>query len=187
MAQLQASNVGTISATTLSGSGASLTSLNAGNITGSWSGSRLWSGCIVNYGVYTNSTRIRLEGETTTDYTLFSWNFTKAFDSSTSDLIIEGLIPTNTDYNGSDSWFLNVNGTRRYQQTLDLTYLAQAGGMQVLQTWTGVSAGTVSISVGWASQNGSNHMPANVYNPNSSDDGRNRQQGTVFTMYEVRK
>lgn len=187
MAQLQTSNVGTLSATTLSGSGASLTGLSASNVTGSWSGARVWSGCIVNYDVYTNSSRFTVGGETANDRTIYSWTFTKAFDSSTSDLIIEGIIPTNSDYNGSDSWFINVNGTRRYQQALDLTFLVQCGGAQFLQTWTGVGTGTVNISVGWASQDGQLHTPASVYNPNSSDDGRNRQQGTVFTMYEVRK
>jgi len=184
MAQLQATTAGTVSATAFSGSGASLTALSANNVSGTWNGARLWTGCIVRTHVYTNSTRIA--PGSSSNFTLYSWSITKQFSSSESNLVINGLVPTRGDPNGGEFHFFEVNGSRRYTGINDNTNVAEAGGYDIMQIWTGIGSGTVNFAQGWAPIDGTSNLPFTVANTNSSDDGRNRQYGSVFVIYEVR-
>jgi hypothetical protein len=184
MAQLQATTAGTVSATTFSGSGASLTALSASNVSGTWNGARLWSGCVVRTHVFTNSTRTAPGASA--DATLYSWSITKQFSSSESNLVVHGLVPTRGDPNGGEYHYFSVNGSRRYTGINDNTFGAEVGGYDIMQIWTGISSGTVNFAQGWHPNDGTAQLPFSIANTNNSDDGRNRQLGSVFVIYEVR-
>ena len=46
---------------------------------------------------------------------------------------------------------------------------------------------TIKIRAGWTSVNGGTDAPFEVWNPNSSDDGRGSQQGSFLNVYEMKE
>jgi hypothetical protein len=52
--------------------------------------------------------------------------------------------------------------------------------------WTGVAAGSHTMSFGWnTADGGTNNRPFSILNPNSSDDPRNNQMVSRIVVYEV--
>jgi hypothetical protein len=183
MAQLQNTTVnGTLTATTFSGNGGSVTGLAASSFSsGQLPRSVAPSGSVIKLTTYVNDTRIAPGAQS--NYTMYSFNITK--ESSTSALIIKGTIPAHSNPNDGNYFFVDCAGSRDFTGIADNTSNSQGSGVFVLQRRTGVAAGTVTIAFGWQPLDGSANLPANAFHSNTSDDGRNRQQGSTWFVWEV--
>lgn len=143
-----------------------------------------YSGAVLKTTIYTNNTRYSF-GSAYSSYQIFSFSYTKTFANS--DLIIQAIIPCWNNYNGGCYLYVDMAGVAtRFDGITD------GGGnngdtlaVNILQKWSGVSTGTKTIGFGWATQNGEGNYPFSVMNPNNSDDGRNRQQGSTWLITEV--
>jgi len=172
-------------ATLPAASGTNLTALNATQLTsGTIPVARLPAGIIVKVSNIVFSTRTATSAATTYDLSLGS--FTKAYDSSTSDIILVGTVP----FAGADNdgLYLNIKiaSTAKYDG-IARSSSAAVGNISISQYWTGLGAGSQSVSTGWASADSSSQRPINTYCPNSTDEARNRQQSIVLIVYEVLK
>lgn len=187
MAQLKDTTVnGTLSATTFSGPGGNITGFNTSLIGSQLSQSIATSGTVINRTDYTNSTRIGLSNASS--YTIYSFNITKL--QAGSSLWIKGIMPIA----GGDAT-VTTSGVCMYvgiDGALDFTGIgadnldSQGCGVMISQLRTGIAAGTRTITIGWSSQDGSGHRLANSVNQNTSDtDARNRQNGSVITVWEI--
>jgi hypothetical protein len=172
-------------ATLPAASGTNLTALNATQLTsGTIPVARLPAGIIVKVSNIVFSTRTATSSGATYDLSLGS--FTKVYDSSTSDIILVGTVP----FAGADNdgLYLNIKiaSTAKYDGIARSSSSA-VGNISISQYWTGLGAGSQSVSTGWASADSSSQRPINVYCPNSTDEARNRQQSIVLIVYEVLK
>ena len=183
MANLTASNVGTISATTLNGGGGSLTGLNASNFTSgsAISRSNVWSRGVVYYTNYTNTSRN--DTPASGDYTLYSFTFTKQLAGTT--ILVDGLVPTHTQVNGGNYWFIGMNGSRVYDGNVDLTFGPASAGISFYKTFTGLGTGSHTVTIGWAAADGGANDPPGLVNPNSSDGSGGQQTGAQFHIWEM--
>lgn len=184
MANLTTTNVGTISATTLNGGGGSLTGLNASNFSAGSAITRanVWSRGIVFYTNYTNTTRV--DTPTASDYTLYSFTFTKQLASTT--ILLDGVVPSHTQQNGGNYWFIGMNGSRVYDGILDVTIGSSCpGGVSFYKTFTGLGTGSHTVTIGWAAIDGGANDPAGTVNPNSSDNAAGQQSGSQFHIWEM--
>lgn len=184
MANLITTGAGTVSATTFSGSGASLTGLNASNFSAGSAITRanVWSKGIVFYTNYTNDTRN--DTPSSSDYTLYSFTFTKQLASTT--ILVDGLAPSHTQVNGGNYWFIGMDGSRVYDGIIDVTIGSSCpGGVSFYRTFTGLAAGSHTVTIGWAPNEGSSNDPPGVINPNSSDNAAGQQSGSQFHIWEM--
>jgi hypothetical protein len=185
MAILQATSVtGTITATSFSGSGSSLTSLSTSQIsTGSVTRAALPSGTVINTTHYADSTRISTPSQA--NYDAFSWTVNKQIASSR--FHVMGVVPCFGETNAGNYFCITANGTRHFTGIIDKTDYV---GYQVVIVNTyidsGVNAtGNMTFSWGWSSNDGSANRPTNIINQNNNEDGRNRQQGSQFIVWEI--
>jgi hypothetical protein len=128
---------------------------------------------------------------TGSNFTLDSIAFTKEKGPDDSYLVIKGLISAWQDnntgiyYNGyidsqSTGWYSTVGISDHESGD------RYAGNNALwLQTFYGVTAGSHTYYRGVRSRDGSSNKPAVTYQNNSSDDARNRQQGSPFIVFEV--
>jgi hypothetical protein len=184
MATLQATSVtGTIVSTGFSGSGASLTSLSSSQIsTGSVNKSALPTGTVINATTYSNSSRISTPSQA--NYDAFSWTVNKI--NSSSKLHIVGIVPCFGQTNSGNYFCMTVNGTRYFTGIIDHTEYSGYHIVSVNQYITGESAtGNITIAFGWSTNDGSANRPTNIINQNNNEDGRNRQQGSQFIVWEI--
>ena len=133
---------------------------------------------------FENSTRIVTTE--TANFTIFTWTWTK--NSGSTDWLIQGLVPFQGHTNDGSNMTLTIDGTPYYTGSGEsqggVTGLSQGLVMVNLRV-TGVSAGAKSMAFGWSVNDGTSNRNFNVVNQNSSDDGRNRQQGSVFNCWEI--
>lgn len=183
MANLVTSSVGTISATTLSGSGASLTGLNASNFSAgsAITRSNVWSKGVVYYTNYTNTTRN--DTPVSADYTLFTFTFVKQLAGTT--ILLDGVCPSHTQVNGGNYWFIGMDGTRYYDGIIDQTIGPNIAGISFYRLFTGLSAATHTVTIGWAAADGGANDPPGLINPNSSDGAGGQQTGAQFHIWEM--
>lgn len=183
MALLQNTNVqGTLTATTFSGNGSSITGLAASGFTAGQLGKTLApSGTVVKFTEFVNNTRV--VASSSSNSTLFTFSVTK--DYASTKWVIKGHIPGHGNDNDGNYYFIGIDGVRDFTGIGDMTANSQGHGIVFLQTRTGISAGSRSITFGWQPNDGTANRPSNVYNQNNSDDGRNRQQGSVFHIWEI--
>ena len=135
---------------------------------------------VVGRAAYQNSTRTSF-GQVTTQDNEF-WSFTYNRQSSTSDIIISAIMPMCGDKNWPDIGdFVKIN-TFRTQRGV---YHAGRGG-SVTSPWSflcigrytaseiGSTTGNITIAFGWnrGATASTGLCPADVWNPNSVDDGR---------------
>jgi hypothetical protein len=115
------------------------------------------------------------------DYTYFSFTISKV--SSTSTLIIRGVMPAQGGNNSGAYLGIGIDGTVDYTGCA----LNDEGEQQAFfqQVRTGISSGTRTITIRQIPIDGTANQTLNVINPNSSDDARNRQQETNFIIWEM--
>ena len=185
MAQLQATSVtGTITATSFSGSGSSLTSLSVNQITtGSVTRASLPSGTVINTTHYADSNRIVTPSQA--NYDAFSWTVNKQIASSV--FHVMGVVPCFGQTNSGNYFNIVANGTRWFTGIIDQT---EYGGYHVVIINTYINSGVnttgnMTFSWGWSTNDGSANRPTNIINQNNNEDGRNRQQGSQFIVWEI--
>lgn len=114
--------------------------------------------------------------------TFMSWTLTKV--SSTSTLHFEVCIPGHGNTNSGAYFGIGIDGSVDYSGTYHADE-AQENGTYMRQIRTGISAGARTIDFRMNSLTGVDGRGIDVINPNNSDDVRNRQQGTVWTVFEI--
>lgn len=173
-------------ATLPAASGANLTALNATQLTsGTIPAARFPAGIIVKVSSIVFTTRTVPSSAATYDLSIGS--FTKTYDSSTSDIIIVGTIPCWSFDSGGGYLNTKVGSTAKYTGIAQTPVSGNIFVISVSQYWTGLGAGSQSVSTGWATANSSSVRPINTYCPNSTDDARNQQSGIELIIYEVLK
>jgi hypothetical protein len=130
---------------------------------------------------YQDSTRQVTSVQVATDY--YTWTMTK--QSSTSLLIIDGIVPYANATNDGFYLGMGIDGSYNFTGIACSNPGAADNIVRILQVRTGISAGTRTITFRQASADGSANQPMNILNFNSSEDGRNRQSGSQFVLYEI--
>ncbi len=149
-----------------------------------------YSGAIIGYQHYQNSTRTTLSA--TTSYTLWSGiSYTKKV--SASKLIIVGQLVFSNAYSyNMGYWWKIGNSGNRYDSIFQCHYPSDASraasvkiGWFINGEYSTTDTGSQAISIGWASVNGGSDNPATIWNPNASDDARSQQHSSDLTIWEV--
>jgi len=141
-------------------------------------------GHITNSGVFINRTRIVTSSAVSSNY--FNFTYSKQGGTSTT-LIIDAVIPTWNSDSDMAAYFIDIDGTKKYTGIqANCNGANGSANIQVLQFWTGLASGSRTITFGQSSANGTSNRPANVINPNTSDDGR-FSTGTVFLIHEIQQ
>ena len=189
MATLQNTTVtGTLAATTFSGPGGDINGFNTSIITSQLPAVVATSGTVVNRTDYNNATRIGLTSSANDQ--VFSFTITKL--QTASSLWIKGIIPMGgEDANVTNSgicWYIAIDGVKNYTGIGSNNLDSQGCGVILSQLRTGISSGTRTMSFGWTTIDGQSIRYAGSINQNgvSSGDGRNRQNGTFITVWELK-
>lgn len=142
---------------------------------------------VLNVSHYENGSMITIGNSS--NVTFFTFNVQKL--SSTSLLYVTGNMPTSGGDNHGLYYFVSFNGTRKFRGISDSmrSHGAPSGstpGMTNINSvsQSGISAGTVTIGLGWQPNDGGANRPFYYINPDSSVDSRNIS-GTVITVWEV--
>jgi hypothetical protein len=182
-----ASQIANVANTQLTGlvTASQIASVANTQLTGVIQSAQIASGVLkfVAFQTYQNSTR--QVTSSSTNYVLFTTTITKTSSSST--WIITGLFPTqNPSTNDGHYMYLEIDGVRDYTGIVK-PYIAgtAAATFSLHQIWTGLSSGTKTVKLGWSAIDGSSNQAFGVWNPNSSDDARDRQTGSNITFFEV--
>jgi len=121
--------------------------------------------------------------------TVGTTTFNKMYGASDSYIIIKGIVPAGNNVNGGSYFKAYVDGETSFASTYGLmdqeTGQNYSNGLAIHQAYYGMGTGLHTYTYGWEVRDGTSNAPSTVYNPNSSDDARNRQTGTVFIIYEV--
>lgn len=127
----------------------------------------------------------RVSTSASSNVTIYSFNFTK--QRSDTYLIVAAQISSAGNDNDGQYYFTDISGTRRYDGWSENNYPTyhQYQSISCYQIWTGVSAGSKTFGWGWQPNDGSANRPVNVINVNTSEDGRNRQNGSEFYIFEI--
>jgi hypothetical protein len=129
---------------------------------------------------YTNSTRFTTSSSS--NYNYYTFTFNKV--SATSKLYIHASMPGTGQTNSGLYTGIGIDGSYDWSgyQNVD-----GGEGDQMWLQWrnTIFAAGTRTVTVNAIPIDGSPNQSVNVINPNSSDDSRSQQQGTVIVIYEV--
>jgi hypothetical protein len=175
-----AGTLGVTGNTTLSGSANNLGTVTAGTFNSTIGSSATFpSGSIVNYHKELYSTRTSLA--TALVGTLFTFSFDKK--NASSDLIVEGYIPTYTEYNG------NVNLGFKYGTSAGIYGgIFSAGASYVNSYFSGkltghTTTGSQTMSIQWTGTE--SLKPANIFCPNANDNVRLVQSIATASVFEV--
>jgi hypothetical protein len=114
--------------------------------------------------------------------TFQSWTLTKV--SSTSTLHFEVCIPGQGNDNSGQYFGIGIDGSIDYSGAFHTDENSE-NATYMRQIRTGISAGARTIDFRMWTATGADGRGINVINPNNSDDVRNRQQGTVWTVFEI--
>jgi len=133
--------------------------------------------------------------------TISSGSFTKQYDANTSWILMEGMLPGAGTYSDQCGIFAMLNGADTNNDTprhRGVFYGGSNGG----QVWDRfilyvhriidnsdstqeLGAGSRTWSVGWSTKSGGGgNKPFQFLNPNTSDDNRNQQYGSIMSIYE---
>jgi hypothetical protein len=141
------------------------------------------AGKVLNVTTYTNSTRQALTAASS--ITMASFTVNKL--SSTSTLVIHGSISGHDEYSGSlqQGWKLG-SGTEVNAQGISYINLNAQKNISTAAVITGhTTTGSQTMVFRYYAVSGSSSRPFNIYNPNTSDDNRNAQSSSVFSVTEV--
>jgi hypothetical protein len=136
---------------------------------------------IIKVETFTNSTRQTFSATSPITY----WSITYTKSSSTSHLIIDCLLTTYSNSNGGNYLGINIDGSVDWSGSAKGVMGGDAGSYRILQRRTGLSSGNRAISIYQQAADGGANMLIPVLNPNSSDDGRNRQNSSIINIYEI--
>ena len=132
---------------------------------------------------------------------IWSGSFTKEYDSNTSWILMEGMLPGTNNYSDQCGIYAMLDGANTNNDTPRHRGVHYSG-VNEDQGWARfilyvhriidntdsaqeLNAGSRTWSVGWSTRNGSSSdRPFEIWNPNSSDDSRNQQYGSIMAIYE---
>jgi hypothetical protein len=134
---------------------------------------------LINFQRYSDSTRVA--STSASSYQALSFDYTKI--NSTTDLVIQATIPVRGGSNGNYS-YVEINGVKR-RTGITKTYYGGEHMILINQCWSGISSGSLSIKFGWQTNNNTPDQHWSVLHPNNQDDGRNRQTGSNWLIWEV--
>ena len=148
---------------------------------------------------FRNSTRTSLNNAASS--VIWSDNFTKEYDANTSWILMEGMLPGTNNYSDQCGIYAMLDGANTNNDTPRHRGVHYSG-VNEDQPWARfilyvhriidntdstqeLNAGSRTWSVGWSTRNGSSgDRPFEIWNPNSSDDGRNQQYGSIMAIHE---
>lgn len=134
-----------------------------------------------------NTTRSVLSAST--NGTVGTTTFNKMYSASDSYIIIKGIVPGATNVNSASCFKAYVDGETSYASTYGLmdqeANQVHSNGLAIHQAYYGMGTGLHTYTYGWETRDGTSNTPFSIVNPNSTDDARNQQTGTVFIIYEV--
>jgi len=155
------------------------------------------SGGLIKSFEYINTTRYSISNSS--DNAIFSFTFNKQENATTSKVYVSGVIPTIagqayfsgiyfdcltsgvTSHNTDDSFAF---------QGLVQSYAHDAGSPAVIvinKTFenSNLGSGNHTFEFGYRLKNGASEKAAAAINPNTTDDARNHQTGTIITLQEI--
>jgi len=163
---------------------AKIATMAATKLTGTIDKARMFTGAVLKHTVYTNNTRYSLSASATN--TIYNFTYTKEGGTDVK-LVISGNMPCWSNYNGGAYMFIDIGGTKKYDGIVDTGGSTNDTlGVIFNQEWTGLAAGNHTIGIGWNTNDGTANYPFERVHPNSSDDARNRQQASVWNLWEVK-
>jgi hypothetical protein len=118
---------------------------------------------------FSNGTRTALSNSASASTINSLWSVSVTKINSTSNFNVRGLIQGWSAYNGGATWFVRINGGAWQSGGVHQYNSAVYCNIAAVQSYisaSSISAGTVTIEVGWASASG---KPFTVWNPNSTD------------------
>ena len=138
-------------------------------------------GKLVKVHTYRNDTRFVTSSSS--NYNYFTWTLTKV--SSTSTLVFHVIMPGMNNTNSGDFIGIGIDGSYDFGGQGNVDANTQGNFVTIVQYRSGVSAGSKTITLNAIPLDGSSNRTIDIINPNNSDDARNRQQATVFVVYEI--
>lgn len=129
--------------------------------------------------------------------TFWQYAFTKLYDASTSDIIVNHLLIGHDDSADVCGFYSHISGSTTTSN--DGTAYYDAGYTQnqndndpqfsfnLGKRFESLGAGSHTWELGWSVRNAGSNYPWIVTNPNSSDDSRNHQQGSSVLIFEVQR
>lgn len=129
--------------------------------------------------------------------TFWQYAFTKLYDASTSDIIVNHLLIGHDDSADVCGFYSHISGSTTTSN--DGTAYYDAGYTQnqndndpqfsfnLGKRFESLGAGSHTWELGWSARNAGSNYPWIVTNPNSSDDSRNHQQGSSVLIFEVQR
>ena len=138
---------------------------------------------VLNVTTYINSTRQALTAAPS--ITMASFTVNKL--SSTSKLVIHGGISGHDEYSGSmqQAWKLG-SGTEVNVQGISYIHLNAQKNIPTTAVISGhTTTGSQTMVFRYYAASGAANRPFNIYNPNATDDARNAQTSSVFSVMEV--
>jgi len=157
-------------------------SVDAGDITGgTLAAARLPVGTVINSELFTNNTRTAFVGSSGTAF--WSVSYTKKLADSI--ILVTSNVLMWSNSSGACGVYVEIDGTKYYSSGYTYepnTYGHLLIGLAEKQVST---SGTKTISLGWLSVTGSGEKPAQYWNYNASDDGRNQQAVSTIHVIEV--
>ena len=175
-AMIQANAVGA-SELNVSGNGAvGQALLSDGDGTMSWG----QGGNLIAVRHYTNSTRTGMPSQTS--YTM--WSVTDVKERADTNIFVQVNLIGHGNASGACSPFVNYNGDQRYSVMYPYTAQNYPYTIHGNAVWTSVASGNRTLSVGWSANVSGAERPYAIWNPNTSDDNRQRQTTSTLTVFE---
>tara|TARA_Y100001970_G_C14248317_1_gene869902 strand:- start:319 stop:1074 length:756 start_codon:yes stop_codon:yes gene_type:complete len=113
------------------------------------------------------------------------WSVSHTKTSSTSFLFVQGQATMQGSYSDQIGEYVEYNSVKNYSGIRHNMY-----GDGVSTDWNSyhannLAAGTYDLKLGWSVANSSSQRPADMWNPNASDDARDHQTGTEMIVWEI--
>lgn len=148
---------------------------------------------------FRNNTRTSLSDSS--NGTIWTGSFVKEYDANTSWILMEGMIPGAGVYSDQCGVYAGLNGMNTNADTprhRGIYYGGSNGGavwdrlilyvhriIDNSDSTQELASGSRTWTVGWSPRNGnSGEKPFQHMNPNTADDGRNQQYGSIMTIHE---
>jgi hypothetical protein len=154
---------------------------------------------LVNVTRFRNNTRTGLSDSS--NGTIWTGSFTKQYDANTSWILMEGMLPGARAYSDQCGVYAGLDGMSTSNDS-DRHKGVWYAGVDQGDIWARftlyvhriidntdaaaeLASGSRTWTVGWKTRSGSSgDKPFQIWNPNSNEDERNQQYGSIMSIYE---